>query len=88
MKQDRREATHCCSALGRVIQVTDIALTTFKLDTTSTRMRAAVYRKFGPSSVIHTETLPVPGRKAGEVLIKVAATSVNPIGEYACPSTC
>lgn len=43
-------------------------------------MRAAVIRKFGPPSVFELVTdWPKPQRKAGELLIKVECTSVNPI---------
>lgn len=43
-------------------------------------MSAAVFRSFGPPSVLQLENdFPKPNRRKGEVLIKVAAASVNPI---------
>jgi NADPH:quinone reductase-like Zn-dependent oxidoreductase len=43
-------------------------------------MAAAVFRSFGPPSVLKYETdFPKPNRRKGEVLVKVAAASVNPI---------
>eukprot|EP00879_Flechtneria_rotunda_P005960 GHRR01006266.1.p1 GENE.GHRR01006266.1~~GHRR01006266.1.p1 ORF type:complete len:338 (+),score=95.80 GHRR01006266.1:261-1274(+) len=43
-------------------------------------MSAAVFRNFGPPSVLRYETdFPKPSRRPGEILIKVAAASVNPV---------
>jgi hypothetical protein len=43
-------------------------------------MRAAIFRQFGPPSVLEVVSdWPKPTRQAGEVLIRVVATSVNPI---------
>ena len=40
-------------------------------------MRAAVYRKFGGPEVVAVEEVPKPVPKAGEVLIRVAASTVS-----------
>ena len=40
-------------------------------------MRAAVYDRYGPPDVLRIEDLPVPEPAPGQVLVKVAATSVN-----------
>ncbi len=40
-------------------------------------MRAVVYDRYGPPDVLRVEQVPVPRPGAGQVLIKVAATSVN-----------
>lgn len=40
-------------------------------------MRAVVYDRYGPPDVLRIERLPVPSPAAGQVLVKVAATSVN-----------
>lgn len=40
-------------------------------------MRAAVYDRYGPPEVLRLESLPTPSPGAGQVLVKVAATSVN-----------
>jgi len=43
-------------------------------------MKAVIFREFGPPSVLSLVTdQPKPVRKAGEVLVEVAATSVNPV---------
>lgn len=41
------------------------------------RMRAVVYDRYGPPEVLRTREIPVPVPQANQVLIKVAATSVN-----------
>jgi NADPH:quinone reductase-like Zn-dependent oxidoreductase len=45
--------------------------------TTKTTMTAAVYRRFGPPEVVRVETVARPTPKAGEVLIKVHASTVS-----------
>jgi len=40
-------------------------------------MRAAVYHRFGGPEVMHVEEVPKPDPKAGEVLIRVRATTVS-----------
>ncbi len=40
-------------------------------------MRAAVYDRYGPPDVLRIEEVPVPSPAAGQVRVKVAATSVN-----------
>ena len=52
--------------------------TSFKI-----RMKAVIFRTTGPPSVLETVTdWPVPTPRVGEVLIKVRATSVNPIDAH------
>src|SRR5262245_54924560 len=45
-------------------------------------MKAAYLEKTGPPQVIQYGELPTPEPKAGEVRVKVAAVSVNPIDTY------
>ncbi|MBB4761507.1 NAD(P)-dependent alcohol dehydrogenase [Amorphoplanes digitatis] len=40
-------------------------------------MRAVVYDRYGPPDVLRMEEVPTPSPVAGQVLVKVAATSVN-----------
>lgn len=40
-------------------------------------MRAVVFREFGAPEVLHTEEIPVPAVRPGEVLVQVAAVSVG-----------
>ena len=40
-------------------------------------MRAAVYDRYGPPEVLRVEDVPIPSPNAGQVLVRVAATSVN-----------
>jgi NADPH:quinone reductase-like Zn-dependent oxidoreductase len=40
-------------------------------------MRAVVYDRYGPPDVLRIENLPMPSPAAGQVLVKIAATSVN-----------
>ena len=40
-------------------------------------MRAVVYDRYGPPGVLRIEQLPRPSPTAGQVLVKIAATSVN-----------
>lgn len=43
-------------------------------------MKAVIFEKFGPPSVMHLVTdHPKPVRKPGDLLVEVAATSVNPV---------
>ncbi|MDB5542689.1 MAG: NAD(P)-dependent alcohol dehydrogenase [Devosia sp.] len=44
-------------------------------------MRAAVYRAFGGPEVVRVEELPKPAPKAGEVLVRVRASTVS-VGDY------
>lgn len=44
-----------------------------------TRMTAMVYDDYGDASVLHPAQVPVPNREEGQVMIKVEASSVNPI---------
>src|SRR5437870_1717621 len=39
-------------------------------------MRAAVYRRYGPPSVVHIEEVPTPVPGPNDILIRVRATSV------------
>src|SRR5690242_7442936 len=43
----------------------------------STPMRAVVYDRYGPPEVLRIDNLPRPSPAARQVLVKVAATSVN-----------
>ena len=40
-------------------------------------MRAAVYDRYGPPEVLRVEDVPTPSPAAGQVLVRVAATSIN-----------
>ncbi len=40
-------------------------------------MRAAVYRRFGGPDVVHIEDVPTPAPRAGEVRIRIAATTAS-----------
>ena len=40
-------------------------------------MRAAVYDRYGPPEVLRVEDVPTPSPAAGQVLLRVAATSIN-----------
>ncbi|WP_433050478.1 NAD(P)-dependent alcohol dehydrogenase [Dactylosporangium sp. CS-033363] len=40
-------------------------------------MRAVVYDRYGPPDVLRLDTVPVPTPSAGQVLVKIAATSIN-----------
>src|SRR5262245_35121748 len=40
-------------------------------------MRAVVYDRYGPPDVLRIEDVPKPAPAAGQVLVKVAATSIN-----------
>ena len=46
-------------------------------------MRAVVYDRYGPPEVLRVEDVPVPSPAAGQVLVKVAATSVN-LSDWEC----
>jgi len=43
----------------------------------TTRVRAVVYDHCGPPDVLRIERLPMPSPAAGQVLVRIAATSVN-----------
>lgn len=40
-------------------------------------MKAVVYERYGPPDVLHVEDVPVPSPGTGQVLVRVAATSLN-----------
>ncbi len=42
-------------------------------------MQAIIFEKFGPSTVLRTAETPKPEPRAGEVLIEITHTSVNPV---------
>ncbi len=42
-------------------------------------MKAAVFKTSGPPDVLKFVDHPLPQRSAGEVLVKVMSTSVNPV---------
>lgn len=42
-------------------------------------MKAVVYKTFGPPEVLKLVNHPLPQRSAGEVLVKIRSTSVNPV---------
>ena len=44
-----------------------------------TEMRAVRYERYGPPDVLEVRNVPVPEPRSGEVLIRVSATSVNPV---------
>ncbi|HEX6021150.1 MAG TPA: NAD(P)-dependent alcohol dehydrogenase [Solirubrobacter sp.] len=46
-------------------------------------MRAAVYDRYGPPDVLRIEDVPVPSPKPNEVLVRVAATSIN-LSDWEC----
>jgi NADPH:quinone reductase-like Zn-dependent oxidoreductase len=46
-------------------------------------MRAVVYDRYGPPEVLRIEHLPIPQPAAGQVLVEVAATSVN-LSDWEC----
>ena len=46
-------------------------------------MRAVVYDRYGPPDVLRVEEVPMPSPGAGQVLVKVAATSVN-LSDWEC----
>jgi NADPH:quinone reductase-like Zn-dependent oxidoreductase len=46
-------------------------------------MRAAVYDRYGTPDVLRIEDVPVPSPAAGQVLVRVAATSVN-LSDWEC----
>lgn len=55
-----------------------MAVTNQRRDVLPATMRAMVIRRFGEPDVFEAATLAVPGPQRGEVLVRVAATSVNP----------
>ena len=46
-------------------------------------MRAAIYDRYGSPEVLRTEEVPTPSPGAGQVLIRVAATSIN-LSDWEC----
>ena len=46
-------------------------------------MKAVVYDRYGPPGVLRVEDVPVPSPEAGQVLVRVAATSVN-LSDWEC----
>ncbi|UOY02418.1 NAD(P)-dependent alcohol dehydrogenase [Blastococcus sp. PRF04-17] len=46
-------------------------------------MRAAVYDRYGPPDVVRVEEVPVPAPGPGQVLVEVAATSLN-LSDWEC----
>src|ERR1700754_3591945 len=46
-------------------------------------MRAAVYDRYGSPDVLRIEDVPTPSPGAGQVLIRVAATSIN-LSDWEC----
>ena len=46
-------------------------------------MRAAVYDRYGPPDVLRIEELPTPSPGPGQVLVRVAATSIN-LSDWEC----
>ena len=48
-----------------------------------THMRAVVYDRYGPPDVLRVDDVPVPVPAAGQVLVRVAATSVN-LSDWEC----
>ncbi len=44
-----------------------------------TEMRAVRYERYGPPEVLGVRSVPVPEPQSGEVLVRVCATSVNPV---------
>src|SRR3954453_2881264 len=46
-------------------------------------MRAVVYDRYGPPDVLRIEDLAIPSPAAGQVLVRIAATSVN-LSDWEC----
>src|SRR3954470_16205852 len=46
-------------------------------------MRAVVYARYGPPDVLRVEDVPIPSPAAGQVLVRIAATSVN-LSDWEC----
>src|SRR3990170_4553808 len=46
-------------------------------------VKAVVYDRYGSPDVLHVEDVPVPSPRAGQVRVKVAATSVN-LSDWEC----
>ena len=40
-------------------------------------MKAAVYHKYGPPESVRVEEVPTPTAKAGDVLIRIRATTIS-----------
>src|SRR6056297_3456541 len=45
----------------------------------SVTMRAVIFDDYGPPDVLHLTKRPIPSPRPGQVLIRVSASSVNPI---------
>jgi NADPH2:quinone reductase len=54
-------------------------LETSKLSASQTTMKAVTFDRFGGSEVLRTTVVAKPQAEAGEVLIKIKSTSVNPV---------
>lgn len=67
------------SALGVVLSHNAECGPAPQYEATATTMKAVVYRCYGSAEVLQIEDVPVPVPAAGEVLVKVAAASVNPL---------
>ena len=46
-------------------------------------MKAVVYDRYGPPDVLRVEDVPMPSPAAGQVRVKVAATSIN-LSDWEC----
>ena len=46
-------------------------------------MKAVVYDRYGPPDVLRVEDVPMPTPGAGQVLVEVAATSIN-LSDWEC----
>ena len=46
-------------------------------------MKAVVYDRYGTPEVLRVEDVPMPSPGAGQVLVKVAATSIN-LSDWEC----
>ena len=51
-------------------------------------MKAAVYHKYGPPESVRIEEVPTPTAKAGDVLIRIRATTISTALQGAWPELC